>query len=340
MADSIETATIAAATAVVCAMISAGMAFFASWRSTKDQRELERLRHSTQLQLEAYKAELASREAEHTARRDYEFEGRKRLYARAAPLLFQFYENALYAINRMRNLARASRSGDLPGWLDEADTYYLHSTLHSFLAPLASIQILREELTMLDLSLDPVTERQYELGKAINRSFNRDVFFAAAAPAVNYVPPAQARDGEAGAPQGVFGGEVHRAVRCMIRKDGERLRTASFAEFSDELRQADSDTARALEAFTRPWIGFQPATRPVFWRILIAQLFLYRAARLYREEALDNDALLQRVRLSEQEQREFAYSDDPACWPDIQAGYEVGLRYLQSALKYRDPFGS
>ncbi len=351
MADSVETATIAAAAAVASAVFGSVLAFVTSRRAARDQRKLEDLRREAQLQLEDIrkeslselenlKAELASRAAERSARRDYEFESRKRLYAETAPLLFQFYENASYTINRIRNLARASRSGELPAWLDAPDTYYLHSTLHSFLVPLASIQILREQLTALDLSLDPVTERQYELGKAINRSFNRDVMFAAEAPAVHYVPAMQAHGGQTTPAQGVVGGELQRAVRCSVIPDGQRRHVISFAELSDGLKQPGSDIARALDAFMQPWIGFTPAGRPVFWRILMAQLFLYRAVRLYRQGPLDDEALLKRVQLSEQEWHEFAYSDDPACAADIGAGYEIGLRYLRSALEYRKPFGS
>src|SRR5258706_56753 len=74
-----------------------------------------------------------------------EYDARKRLYEEVEPLLFQLFENANHALNRIRNLARASRDGQLESWLaQQGDSYYLRSTLHSFLVPLASIHLIRD----------------------------------------------------------------------------------------------------------------------------------------------------------------------------------------------------
>jgi len=91
------------------------------------------------------------------------------------------------------NMARAARNGKLSGWLADTQGYYLRSTMYSFLIAVGSIDILRSRLTTLDFSLDKKKERQFALGKAITRAFNRHIDFASAAPSLDYDP-----DGGAG----------------------------------------------------------------------------------------------------------------------------------------------
>ena len=76
--------------------------------------------------LEKLKAEMGARfaetSAERNARRDYEYDAKKRLYQEIEPLLFQLFEALEEAHYRVRSLARSSRHGNLPGWLPRPDT--------------------------------------------------------------------------------------------------------------------------------------------------------------------------------------------------------------------------
>lgn len=58
-------------------------------------------------------ARLRDEESIRDARRDYEYEALKRLYAECEPLLFQFFELAEDAESRVRALARDCRMGNL-----------------------------------------------------------------------------------------------------------------------------------------------------------------------------------------------------------------------------------
>jgi len=56
-----------------------------------------------QSEVETLKAHLAEQQAERDARRDYEYEARKRLYHDYRPLLFQLVERSQVALNRIYN---------------------------------------------------------------------------------------------------------------------------------------------------------------------------------------------------------------------------------------------
>jgi hypothetical protein len=139
-------------------------------------------------------------------------------------------------------------------------------------------------------------------------------------------------------PQGVVGGEVQHAISAVLNTDGEKPRIKAFWEFSAGLSDSASAASKAVEIFSAPFRDFTPARRPVFWRILIAQLFLYRAARLQRVPDLTNTEVLRRVMLSPEEMKEFAFSHDPADAAEVDAGYAIAMRFLETSLNYQDPF--
>ena len=98
--------------------------------SRANQRDLEK----HQRELEALKSQLEEQKAEKDARREYEYEARKRLYQQYEPLLFQLVELAENGLNRIYSLARTARQGNLSlapneGWLYDARNYYLASTV-------------------------------------------------------------------------------------------------------------------------------------------------------------------------------------------------------------------
>jgi hypothetical protein len=296
--------------------------------------------------IERYKTKAARVSEELKARRDYEYEARKRLYAETEPVLFQFYESAAYVVNRILNLARASRDGDLTGsdsWWH--DPYYLRSTVHGFLAPLAAFHILRHRITLLDLGLDSALERQYELGKAANRSWNRDIEMSHVAPPLQYDPNHKRAREYAALPggestyrrQGVFGGLLQRAAAALVVTDGASPQVRTFAEFSAAYDDRKSSVRRDVEPVLEVFKGFVPEAHPVLWRIIIAQLFVYRAVRLYRERDLSDDEVLARVLLTGEEQEAFAFSTNKDDAKRVREAYTIGSDYLRKALAAAKP---
>ena len=128
---------------------------------------------------------------ERDARRDYEYEAKKRLYEECEPLLFQTVELVENARDRIASFARSSRSRDLEadgsGWLAKPG-YYFTSTAFQLLAPMTSFKIVQRRLTVIDLSLEPQIREQYEILKLLFLSFTRDFDLAGREPVLRYEP--------------------------------------------------------------------------------------------------------------------------------------------------------
>ena len=327
----VTVAQIAALASITAAIITCVVAYLSARKNAAEQLKLEALKASTQADLEKLKSELAAGSADKSARRSYEFDALKRLYQEVEPLLFQLHENSSGAINRIRNISRASRDGSLKEWLGSDDRYYLRSTVHSLLAPLAVVHILRERITLLDLSLDPRIERQYELGKALNRSFSRDFWFAQQEPEISYDPNGVHTD-EASTLQGVYAGNLQRAVARLVISDGDRKRAKTFGEFTSEWDDPSSGAGDDLLAVVEPLLGFTPEERPILWRILVAQLLLHRAIRLQRTPHLSADEVLEKASLSDAENAEFSPVAGDAPDRATLAALSAGRVFLLEAL--------
>ncbi|NWJ40024.1 MAG: hypothetical protein HXX12_03510 [Geothrix sp.] len=248
-----------------------------------------RHKRETDRELETLKDRLQSAAKERDARRDYEYEARKRIYEECEPLLFQATEAAAKARDRIASLARTAAQGRLkPGegsWL-EIDPYYLRSTIYYLLAPMAVFRLLRSRMTWLDLSLEPAIGTHYALLKEAAGMFTRDFELAGCEPKLAYDPHSEpTREQVAAAPaiyrwQGWAHGDLERSLDLLIREDGKgRLQLVSYGEFDKHFRKGDKSgkddhaLLQAWEEFFRP---FHPARLPVLWRVLVAQAILYQ----------------------------------------------------------------
>jgi hypothetical protein len=276
----------ALATSILLALITAGVSLavalwtqYANWRHTR------------------LKSELDESAAIQKARRDYEFEARKRLYAECEPLLFQALELAEDARMRIASLARTSRNGDLrrdgTGWLDDRG-YFYKSTAFMLLAPITSYKILQRQLTMIDLGLENRLRTQYELLKLIFLSFTSDFELARHEPKLDYLPD-KADPGERGRNkllrdepeiywrQGFYRGIVDMISEALITsaesttatRSGSRCK--SLGEFWSELEDDKSSIGGHSGEVAALIGGFHPQCRPVLWRVLVAQHRLYGA---------------------------------------------------------------
>ncbi len=195
---------------------------------------------SNQRDVEQLKSELEERRDERDARRDYEYEARKRLYHQCGPLIFQLLEQAEGVLNRIGNLARAASRGDLDPsrtWLSR--DYYRLSTLHRFLAPIATLKEIQRRLTLVDLSLDPHVYLQYSVARQLYYSFADDFDLANLSdPPLRYDPHALTAEADRRAcpdvywQQGIPIGILDNAVDSLIVRQPEGARRImTFAEF-------------------------------------------------------------------------------------------------------------
>ena len=104
--------------------------------------------------LEKLKSKLEIEKAEQDARRDYEYEAKKRLYQECEPILFQFAELSESALRRIYALARNAKDGNLGPdkyWLS-TDHYFIRSTTYRLISPMAAFKLLQHRLTNIDLN--------------------------------------------------------------------------------------------------------------------------------------------------------------------------------------------
>ena len=239
------------------------------------------------------KADLTERNARKSALMEYEYEARKRLYRECGPLLFGLSEAAERALGRIARLAQTARAGNLePGsasWLRRG--YFNRSTYYRLFAPLAFGRILQGKLTHLDLSLDPSIHWQYMLCKQLADTFTDDFDFAGYKPTLEYHPhDPEAETRRADKPeeywqQGVPRGILENAVSTLIREDQEQTRAViGFAEFEVEMEDRRSQLRANFERISYLFQDFHPGSRPVLWRVLLAQAHLYQALICAREE--------------------------------------------------------
>src|SRR5918911_1647153 len=96
--------------------------------------------------LKNLESELANKAAERDARRDYEYEAKKRLYHEIEPYLFLFSELSESALSRIFRLALVAKEGE--GWLS-APGYFINSTIYRLIAPLAAFKLIQRRLTIV-----------------------------------------------------------------------------------------------------------------------------------------------------------------------------------------------
>ena len=281
MDDKTITALVAAVASLIVAVLSIVGTFVNTHRTHRLQRQLE----ADKLELTH---RLASDRAVADARRDYEYEARKRLYEQCEPVFFQATIQADAFIGRVASLARSARDGairpDGTGWLDR-EGYYFTSTVYLLLAPLTSARILQRRLTSIDLALEPRLRIEYELLQTIYRGFTQDFALASVEPTLPYEP--DRADPEENARntllaenprryrrQGLYFGTVELLADALLTADGSRCR--SYGEFLAAWREPDSHLSGQRLVLREILSGFHPDTHPVLWRVLVAHYFQHR----------------------------------------------------------------
>ena len=330
---------------VLAAIVALINSFITRQTSRANQRDLEK----HQRDLEALKAQLAEQKSEKDARRDYEYEARKRLYQQYEPLLFQLVELAENGLNRIYSLARTAREGNLSlvpneGWLFDARNYYLASTVYKLIAPLVVYRLIQRRLTLVDLTLDPHINSQYLLAKRLYISFTEDFEFARADPKIEYDPNAEVTAGvarkhpEKYTRQAMFIGSLESIVDYFIKSEPDgSLRCMTYGEFEAAYYQGDG-VVESFNEVAELFHNFHPKTRPVLWRILVAQAHIYEALIRTRELKLLKSGesvtpLL--IPIAEAERGKFEWRDDRVSATDDEVliqPFNIAEKYLRKHL--------
>ncbi|WP_250033855.1 hypothetical protein [Paractinoplanes maris] len=267
-------AVLAAGTSLLVALITAVL----TWRT---QRRVAELTHRLQEQ-----------RAERDARRDYEYDAKKRLYAECEPVIFEAMELAETFRRRVLSLARAAANGGLAedgsGWL-AGNGYYFRSTAYYLLAPSTSVKLLQRRLTEIDLALEPRIAFQYLLLKEIFHSYTWDHDLARVDPAQPYEPDAVVAGAVAAAApqryrrQGLYLGVLDQIADELTIRSDNAYHCKSLGEFWAEFERPDEKLGRRSTDITEFLSGFHPGRAPVLWRLLVSQYLLFGALLRTRE---------------------------------------------------------
>jgi hypothetical protein len=273
------------------------LAHLQSQLTLKTQNELERakadLTEKSQVRLESLKADLTTKNQkeieilrstlgeqgkEKDARRDYEYEARKRLYDQVEPIRFHLHESLEEAHYRVRSLARTARSGNLgsgpDNWLGGYG-YYLRSTIYKLLLPVAYFRLLQSRMTFTDFNLDHNIALQYALLKLYVRSFTDDFEFAHLKPELRYDPNHRAwerlslEDPAVFSRQALVLGDLECIADLFITREDGKTRALQFGEFEVLLNEKKDD--ENLQEVLNLFVGFSPERKPVLGRLLLVQ---------------------------------------------------------------------
>jgi hypothetical protein len=219
------------------------------------------------------------------ARLQYESEARKRLYDQLGPLLFQLGTQSEDAFWRVVGLAKSAKDGRLcPGETDrdknrlrETSKTYLPSTIYRFMAPLASYWLYQRRLTDVDLSLDPEINLKYRLTKMLYRSWTDGEEIGKVDQKLPYTPRKHGTDAQH-AKQHVSLQRIETLLEAMILPTpATPQRVMTSGEFISAYCDPNSTLSAAIEDFRNLFVDFSPGSRPVLWRLLVAQTHLYAA---------------------------------------------------------------
>ena len=141
-----------------------------------------------------------------------------------------------------------------------------------------------QRLTLVDLQVDATIYTQYLLAKTVYLSYTDDFHFARLGKRLEYNPYVEGwREKREENPQvyrrqGFALGRLDNALDALVVNDEKGIsRFMSFSQFEEKFDAIEEEDVNSSLGTARDmFFGFHPNTRPVLWRILIAQALLYR----------------------------------------------------------------
>jgi hypothetical protein len=169
----------------------------------------------------------------------------------------------------------------------------MKNTIYRLLAPLAVFRLMQNRLTLFDLNLDTCIKVQYLLIKALYHTFSNDFKLAKSEPSLPYDPHKITDYGTANKSemlQGIFLGVLDQLVDAFIKEESmsenskKRSRIINYGEF--ESIYSGLKSSGKFTPIIRLLSDFHPKTKPVLWRILVAQAHIYKATTTLNERAM------------------------------------------------------
>lgn len=224
--------------------------------------------------LELLKSELELNKEERNARRDYEYEAKKRLYQEYEPLLFQLSELSEVALSRIEGIAKNVKDGLLTEQWSKIENNYFKETIYKLFAPLAVIKLIQNKLTIVDFNIESEVSLQYGLMKILYFSYQEDGKISRYINdleyfedwKVNHTKSADEVEGR----QGIALGEVDKIVDLFISNEENQKRLIDYGEFEDLLDSNSEKVKSRLKTAEKMFLNFHPERKRVLWTLLLS----------------------------------------------------------------------
>jgi hypothetical protein len=271
--------TLKAWPAIIAAFASLVVACVSFLASRSNQRDLQRLQ-----------ADLAEKQADRDAGRDYKYEALKRLYAEYEPVRFHLVEACEAARNFILELSTRSKAtaagadGSMP-----SGNYLRLASIYHLLLPAAYFKVMQRGLTLIDLEMSRASMLQYLITKEIFILFTQDSNIAKDADLI-YTPyvsgwrQLRLQNPQRYRRQGFALGRLENALAALLRDvsndsngtPSTRMKVIDFGDFEAQMKDTtDIEYNSPLGAAADLFSEFDPKTRPILWLILITQFLLY-----------------------------------------------------------------
>jgi hypothetical protein len=293
--------------------------------------------------IEKLKADLTYENKLKSARVDYEYDARKRLYKEVEPIIFAAHLAAASVRGRLLPMVERLRAGDISldskkNWL-ATDPYYLRSTAYRIFLPLVFEYILSSRISQYDFALEPLIGRKYMALAVFHEIPTGDFNLAQIVePRVPYDPYAKVSETERKADvakykfQGIVRGDVQRFTALMT-STGEKPLPLEWYKFEQDLENEQSSLAKAFVPVHNTLFNLHPVTHPVAWRAIIAYALLAEFFIEAREFTIEEyDKLMEALGW-----KKFDFREKPDDVEDIvvQRHFEAARLYVQGRLRAR-----
>jgi hypothetical protein len=294
------------------------------------------------IEIEILKSTLSEKNSENNARRDYEYEARKRLYQEYEPLLFQLIEASINATYRIENLSKSIKNGDFgdEGWLSRYN-YYTRSTIYKLFAPIAIFKLMQKKLTFIDLSVDRTIDLKYKLAKQLYLCYTDDFELAGLSKNIDYDPnninwkELRLENPIKYCRQGVPMGLLDKTIDIFIEKDENgKEQIISFGEFEKKTAEGYDNKSSPIYFSRELFYKFHPKQKPILWRIIITQLLLFDVLiSLSEMPSKDIDEFTIENLIMECSKGlidKFIWDDDLKVRDEMHQPFDAAVKYLQA----------
>lgn len=197
----------------------------------------------------AIRKEVEAQLGDLAAKRQYEYEARRRLYVAIGPLRFQLLLACRDAAGRIESFAFHE------GYQLNLKGYYGQSTLYRLLRPIAISDLLEEQVALADFSLDPEAVLALRFRRSATRIFSGDEVVGDH-PDVNWSTQEQH----------VYADTLSGCARVLIDRN-DRKRILRFEEFCELLEMRGT---AEIAPFDMLLDKFSLGSKPILWLRLVA----------------------------------------------------------------------